>query len=861
VPIPSEWHPGRLTERSPVWKEIVPGENRAITLRHPSYPYLGTWESNDPADLVKIAAGYLEGVRYIFGLPALFEPGTTKFNVPLAWLPISLDDTPAPLASVWVKRFKDPAHQADLIDRTAILLAVQSLRPDKAETALGSRLGIRIVAHVSREARPPRTVRITGSSCSTDLAKSLGPYTDSVSAFFEDFFASASARSDIERRILVTAGLPDTATIWIDGLRARGALLELWANASRPPDQPNALAYMLTAHLAFGPGQAQFEAVEKSALVASAGPMVQVRHFPQDPASEPPPAGTGDIVDARPNRAQDRLERYRQLRDLPGLTVDGLGNAHLIDDFGQVEVKQSKLVAPNANEMLEEIVKPAAVTHAGTRDFAALGGYQHARELFDTMRDYGLSPDQYFKFAAWPLLIRYRATIRPGPGKDGKTINAQVDYDPPGGDLWAPGNQVASKPLQVRFALADLKRSASRREPLGLATDPRWSWHEYGHVLLLASTGALEFLFAHSAGDALAAIRSDPKSAHAEPPPAGHPGLRGATFPWVCLNRRHDRSVWYGWSWSGTHHRPARFPLDVENRRHKGYHSEQILSTSLFRLYRALGGDTVLANGKPDVKSRQTASDYVVYLTMRAIKSLGPAFALLTETPDQLVSALTDADIGTLPTTQGPLKDRVGGWAYKVVRWAFEAQGLYATTDPLAVVNAPGEPPDVDVFVDDGRPDSEGAHPRGGYMPVSLDWNSLHPLWHATTNAVHVAGNQVSVQVRNRGRSAATGVTVRVWCVNWPTSAPDPPKWDPSTWTMVKPSTPQPVPPNKNPVAFDPFRLPPQPGRRLILAVATCVADPANVDPTASLPCATNPTPIVDLVAGDNNLGLRRVSS
>ena len=33
--------------------------------------------------------------------------------------------------------------------------------------------------------------------------------------------------------------------------------------------------------------------------------------------------------------------------------------------------------------------------------------------------------------------------------------------------------------------------------------------------------------------------------------------LRGLTFPWVYLNRRHDRPVSRGWSWCGTRHRAA----------------------------------------------------------------------------------------------------------------------------------------------------------------------------------------------------------------------------------------------------------------------------------------------------------------
>ena len=852
MPSPDQWHPGALDESSPVWKELVPGENRAITLSHPSYPYVDTWATAVPADLTRICAAYLGKVREILGLPSLFDESNGSFKVPLSWLPIDLEDIPGPRACVWVKRFADPVHQTGLIDRTAIVLAGQSLNANVAETALGSRLGIKIVAHVSAEAQPPWTVRITGATCSTELARSLRPYGDPVKTFFEDFFANVATRGHIGTRIRIAAQLPGHA-VTIDGLRDRGTSVEVYANASRPLARPNELTYRLTARLVPG---ADVELVEKSPLVAGGGPVGQARLFPRDPVSEGLP-GTGRVVDARPNRAPDRLEGYRVLLNLPGLTVSGGGDAHLVDDFGQVQVMQSKLVDPNGVETDDQVVRPGGLPQARMNAFAALSGYQHGRELFDTMRDYGFSPAQYFRFAGWPLHVRHRATIRPGPGKDGKTVNAQVDYDPPGGDPWLAEDGVF-RSLQVRFALADLQRSASRREPLGLATDPRWSWHEYGHVLLVAVTGSLEFLFAHSVGDALAAIRSDPGSALADPGHMSYPRLRGATFPSAYLNRRHDRSVWHGWSWSGTYHRQARFPLVVENRRRKGYQSEQILSTSLFRVYLVLGGDTRRADGSPDLAVRQAAADYTVYLIMRTIKSLPPAFSLWPETPGQLVMALAAADIATQPSPGPALADKVGGCAHKVVRWAFEAQGLYAA-DPSAVTNAPGEPPDVDVFIDNGRPASEGGHPRGGYMPVSLDWNDPIPPWHASPlGAVDVTGNQVMVHVRNRGRLNATGVTVRVLLKNWP-AGQDPPRWDPGTWASLGPSGPQTVPTGGNPVAFGPFALPASAGRRLILAEATCVADYANTDPLSGAPCATNPTPIVDLVNGDNNLGLRRI--
>jgi hypothetical protein len=885
------WDP----DNEAIWREEVPEENRAITLRHPTYPFPGQWNMTNPGDLLSIAAAYLRKVVGKFGLrlDLLEETGfrftaPPPFEIPLTWLPIGLEaNIPGPLASVWVRRYRDLAGTPPpaLADRTAILLAVQSLVVNQPRTALGSRLGIRVVAHVSASGE----VRITGSTCSSDLPGSADPHIDNFSGFFNDFFsreeAGAAFVAELRAAIAKAAGLDEGEKPFFDGVRVRRpkdgepGFIEVYSNVLRPADQPAALAYALTTKIvSFLPPSV--EVLDKTPLVAHASP-VTARLFLRDPASQTAP---DELVDARPNRSPKRdlpfpsLEQFRHSVTLPGLTLGGSGSATLLDgDFGQVEVTQSKLLDPGADESLPETVAdPANVKHARMNPFAALSAYWHGRELFDTMRGYGLDPAEYFRLATFPLLLRYRATITPGPGKDGKTVNAQVDYDPPGSDLWDP---TQPRPVQVRFALADLKRSASRREPLGLATDPRWSWHEYSHVLLAASTGALELRFAHSAGDALAAIRWDPVSELVSEPPAvppqfpplpddperpPHPRVRMATFPWVYLNRRHDRSVYAGWSWCGTYHRPLRFGSGGGLRRRKGYQSEQILSTSLFRLYRALGGDTVDNLGEPDQAARRFASDYTVYLIMRAMAWLGPLSGVPAETPDQFVSALIDADVGTTSALwAGPAPlGRVGGCAHKVVRWAFEAQGLYASPDPTAIVDAPGKPPDIDVFIDNGRPDSEGSQPRGGYMPVSLDWSVLpNPSrWHATGHGVVIDSTGVTVRVGNRGQLPATGVVVRVsHSPLWLPSDP-PPAWDSAAWTPLgSPSATTTVPPGGE-VTFGPFTGFPTPaGRYLILAEATCPGDLANTDsttPLLPLPCSVQPTPIVDLVAGDNNLGL-----
>jgi hypothetical protein len=576
------------------------------------------------------------------------------------------------------------------------------------------------------------------------------------------------------------------------------------------------------------------------------------------------------MVEARPNRSQQELAPFTIPCVLPGLPA-GPGAIPLVDDLNQVEVRQSELLGGDPTAVQAEQVPPAQPRHPRTADFSALSAYMHARGLFDRMRSYGLVLDEFFRHARFPLIVRYRTSINPGPGKDGRTFNAAVDYDPPRTDFGQGqvGAQDLREPLQVRYALGDLKHSASQRDALGIAADPRWSWHEYGHVLLAAATGGLELPFAHSIGDAMAAIACDPDSRLAASYMEGR--LRGLTFPWMYAGRRHDRDVWHGWSWCGTFHRPLRLPEYTNNRLRKGYHSEQILSSSLFRLYRSLGGDTVDANGAPDQAARRRAAHYVLYLIMRTIQNMPAAANGGVEGPEQLVNLLVAVDTNTLPDlNQGvPLQGRVGGWSRKVIRWAFEAQGLYGAADDDVVRDAPGEPLNVDVYIDNSRDPSEGRYPRGGYMPVSLHWNAQpgQELWLATDHAMRIQNHRLHVRVRNRNGSPVAAARVRAWIATWAQAQANPPDWDPAAWqanTAAWSELPNSPSPQRNIPAngerqFGPFNLPHQQGRYVVLAAVLCAQDESNINPDQAQPAATAAfaTPLIDLVPGDNNLGLK----
>lgn len=526
---------------------------------------------------------------------------------------------------------------------------------------------------------------------------------------------------------------------------------------------------------------------------------------------------------------------------------------------------------------------PRRVTIPGTGylpirsdDASAVQAFFHTRDLIDRLTAYGWDdPASYFRLTKPEIKIFYRYGITPGPGKDGRTVNARVIPEGWADDQMGGRGRPAQPPaIALYLAWADLRRrdrqawtSGGARVaaiPFGIGADKRWLWHEFGHALLVASTGELELRFAHSPGDAMAAIVADPESrlpAH----------LRSMTFPFVFLPRQHNRCCSQGWSWTGTMHADLAAVPDHQHPRRKGYTSEQILSSSLFRLYRIIGGDTETGppdpTGTPDVEERRRASHYALYLVMQAMQLMGDANLQPTSTPARFVHCLRQADRrpGLWQASYlARMYTRVGGTLAKVIRWAFAAQGLYG------VGNGPGAPEPVDIYIEDGRPSRDSSaqgsadHGRGGYVPVSLHWQpedgsaAAAPLWQARPGAGMTAnGPRAEVRVGNRGSVKARKVAVQLWYAPWSLNTA-PPDWmtTPGTWLPCQSTGP--ATRNIQPGATGVFKFTydPPAERHILFAEATCMDDRAHTDPHLSLPCSRLPTPLVDLAANDNNLGV-----
>lgn len=641
----------------------------------------------------------------------------------------------------------------------------------------------------------------------------------------------------------------------------------------------------------------------------------------REPISQKPKSNdngvTHSISRRRPTGEEEILEQY--IGGRPNFNRETVYSSvkfvlHHPSEFVRTDIDSGTLdryLAKNSKGLTKSA--PINVEPIRSDAFSASQAYYNANLLFDCFRRYSIRPENYFRSAGLPLAIHYRSGMPYGPGKSGQTVNAAVQpYEPDTADPIAGAAKQPNKwrrhqiapclcqdrpELHMHFALGNRshrgreKWSGSRRspaEPLGIVADPRWVWHEFGHVLLMATTGELEMRFAHSPGDALAAIAEDPGSAFVEA--TGNQDVadettnrrwRGATFPWVYIPRRHDRCVKRGWSWSGAMHKPLRDLPDAKQPRRKGYRSEQILSTSLFRLYLCLGGATpnrqILNLG--GLQRRHAASEYTLYLVIKGLGLLGDARVVAANHPDQLVSALIDADVGTKDFVIEPLHGESfpigpfrGGFAHKVVRWAFEAQGLYAVG--AIDNNDKGEPPAVDIYIEDGRPpyeewcDGRVDHGAGSYVPVSLaepDHESDWPRWFARNKAIQVKQDKgkisVEVTVRNRGSEPPGDVVVSVFYAEWE-KGDELPEWESKNnwkinqkcgaWSKVGKIASSDI---SKPIG--PFDWKP-PSRKsyLILAEATCAADRANTDWESHLPCSRGPMSLADLVANDNNLGL-----
>lgn len=490
---------------------------------------------------------------------------------------------------------------------------------------------------------------------------------------------------------------------------------------------------------------------------------------------------TGD-TSITPGDSTMALNGYRSSVTLPGLDSPTDGTQELTGDYVELSDFDSPTEAPPTESTGDDFDYDAT-----SDDFAAVNAYYHCDALFRLMDDMGFDLDEYFDDTDFPIPVDHDAL-------DGN-VNAAVQ-----------GNSGGVGARRIKFGKCVSGESA------GIATESRTVMHEFGHVILFDSINDGTFDFAHSPGDALAVILNDPDT-----------GLTGSDrwiiFNWCPLgtDRRADRDPAAGWGWDGSQ--------DTG-----GYSSEEILTTTLVRFYRAIGGDSSRRS------LRRFASRYAAYLIFAAVGSFAASSIVPPANPDDFEAQLEVVD-------GDDFEGNAGGAYDKVIRWSFEQQGLYE-----------GDPPPVDVYIDDGR--------AGEYDYQRNFWSSSD-IWNRHTDdggtdherPILDTTNYLYVRVSNRGSERAEDVDVRGFKCRPGAGLVWPDDWTPLATAELTGETVD----AGGETIVGPFEwTPSEAGHECLLFIADADADPSNVDPSQET-TVTGSIPHWRLVPHDNNIGQRNV--
>lgn len=486
----------------------------------------------------------------------------------------------------------------------------------------------------------------------------------------------------------------------------------------------------------------------------------------------------------------------RTLVTLEGLVSPVAGTQHLSGNY----VTLTDVTSPST---FPTTVAPFEFRYSSRTDsFAAANAYHHCDGFFRMMENMGFDVAAYFNNTTFPVTVDHAI---------GNFVNA-----------FCTGNAGNNGIGSVIFALADETDTAN---PMGIAADWRIVCHEIGgHGILWDNANSPNFGFAHSAGDSVAVILNDPGSLAPD---------RFESFPFTFLSfpvgdrRRHDRAVAAGWGWDGAN--------DVG-----GYNSEQILSTTLFRLYRSMGGDAA------SPASKQFAARFATYLIFRTVGTVTPG-----STPDPINFEVLMESADAFDWV-APLETLAGGAYHKVIRWAFEKQGLFrGVGDPNT---SEGRPPDVDVYIEDGR--------GGEYQYLANHW-SCADIWNRLSvgegGGVHQepvvgATNFAYVRIRNRGGQPATDVVVKGFHCLPGVGLTYPTDWTPMTTPQL--AAPDLAANDTTGIVVGPFEwTPSQVGHECMFFSVSATGDASNIDGRVVGPISEG-----RLVPHDNNIGQRNVS-
>jgi hypothetical protein len=506
-----------------------------------------------------------------------------------------------------------------------------------------------------------------------------------------------------------------------------------------------------------------------------------------------PPTGGSTATPASPPATLDALRSTVTLNDLTSADPQPLNGTYVTVAARGTTAAPPTEPAASANFTGSTFSVPSS-------NFAAVNCYYHLSELYRLMTTWGFSPiSTLFPQTTFPVTAFYldEAPVVNGHANGNSTFTALTNY--------TFGNEASGSTV-------------------GFTTDWRLIMHEFNHHVLYDRVHSPNYGFAHNGGDAFGSVYFDPDSQASD---------KGLNFPWcAAIPRRHDRPVGT-WAWGGTND-------------DRGYSSEEILSTCLMRAYTSAGG------GAAEAETRRLASRHVCFLKIHADARLGPSPIVSSTDPRTYVTALQQADVANTSPDSVP-----GGTLGKVFRWAFEQQGLFQPPGAPTPVTTVGAPPDIDVYIDDGR--------GGQYGYIGDFWDNTE-VWNrraadgGTSHEEPIlrAANYAYVRIRNRGTQTATGIVVRGYHARPSAGLTWPDDWAPMTTPQL--SAPD-IAAGGAPVVVGPFTwVPTEEGHECMLMEVSCPGDRSNVDVAGALPCAFGPTPHWRLIPFDNNLAQRNVA-
>lgn len=506
---------------------------------------------------------------------------------------------------------------------------------------------------------------------------------------------------------------------------------------------------------------------------------------------------SGDVT-LTPCSAATDLDPLRTDAELLGLTAPAAGNPQsLSGEYVSISDTNVPTIASPT-----EAVGTDFDYSATTDDFAAVNAYYHLDSLYRmTINEFGFSKENYFEGTIFPITVDHRSHL----------LGAQNAYH--------SGNDAGCATLSFGFGLLNSGCT------VGYATDRAAVIHEFGHSCLQNNICDGVFSWVHNFGDALSVVMCDPGSQ------APDRFMRSPFMNSGAGLRRHDRDVASGWAWGGANDAPG-----AQSRR-------QILSTTMFRAYRSTGGDEAHGNPAIQLARREFAARYMSYLMIGAVGSMTSVAP--PDSADDFVTALIDFD-----QTNADFEGHPGGAFHKVIRWAFEKQGLYQPAGAPSPVTTEGAPPAVDVYINDGR--------DGEYEWRQNFWNTTD-IWSSRSNDSTIGHetplldvtNYLFVRVKNRGTDQAENVIVKAYRCRPSTGLVWPDDWQAMVTAEIIVGT---IAPGAETVV-GPFEWVPEvEGHECLLASVSADGDPSNAD------TVSGSIPHWRLVPFDNNIAQRNVS-